>query len=114
MAQLTTPSISSLAFVTASRVDGLATYGTGASNNNDVDQMRVRWVRSTSTSTSPAASTVRGLAERSSSSFASFTSSGRSYQYKDETIRSGLDGSLSISESSLSGYNVWAMVRLEV
>ena len=114
MAALTTPTVASLAFATASRVDGNVTYSTSAANNSDVDQLRVRWVRSTSTSTAPTASTVRGLAQRSATTWASFTAGGRSYTYKDERITGGLDGNVPISESSLSGYNVWAMVRLEV
>ena len=113
MAALTTPTVASLAFATASRVDGNATYFTSAANNSDITQLRVRWVRHRTSSAAPTAATVRGLVERTGG-FANFTSAGRTYQYKDETITGGLDGNVPISEASLSGYNVWAMVRLEV
>lgn len=114
MVALTTPTIASLAFTSASNVDGTVTYGTGAANNGDVDQLRVRWVRSNTTSTAPGATTVRGLAERSTNAFAAFSSGGRNYQYRDDRITGGLDGNVPINEGALTGYNVWAMARLEV
>ena len=122
MAQLPTPNISG-AFTSASGVSGSVTWAT-KSNLNDLDQVRVRYARiaASVSSSPPNASTVRGLSESSSSSWTNFTSSGRAYQYRDDRITSGFDTtppsytdrSVGFSEGSLTGYNVWAMARLEV
>ena len=122
MAQLPTPSVSG-AFVSASAVSGSASWASQA-NLNDLDQVRVRYARiaASVSSSPPIASTVEGLAEVTSSGWANFTSGGRTYQYRDDRITSGFDTTgptysdraVSFNEASLTGYNVWAMARLEV
>ena len=119
MAQLPTPRIEG-AFTSASLVRGTVDWNS-LSNLNDLAQVRVRYARSTQ-SVAPSQADLIARAERTATSWASFTSGGRSYQYRDDRITSGFDNTppsytdreVSFSEASLSGYNVWAMARLEV
>ena len=121
MAQLPTPTVQG-EFTSASLVQGTVTWGS-LSNLNDLDQVRVRYARiRPNVSDSPPSRTVlAGLTERTTS-WLGFMSNGRNYFYKDAVIRSGFDNtppsytdrSVPFSESSLDGWNVWAMARLEV
>ena len=122
MAQLPTPRVTG-AFTSASRVAGTVTWNT-QTNLSDLEQVRVRYVRilASTSSSPPQRTTVAGLAELTSTGWASFTSNSRTYQYRDDRITSGFDSTppsyidrtVSFNESGLSGYNVWAMSRLEV
>lgn len=117
MAQLPTPTVSG-SFASASRVDGTATWAS-AVNLDDLDQVRVRYLRHLSSTSPPSASTVGSQSESTSWRRGSLPSG---WTYKDDVVRSGFDNSpptytdrtVSFSEASLTNYNVWAMSRLEV
>ncbi len=122
MAQLPTPSLSGQ-FNSASAVGGTVSWSS-QSNLNDLQQVRVRYARilATTSSSAPLRSTLSELAERTSSGWTSFTSFGRTYQYRDDRITSGFDSTppsytdraVNFTESGVNGYNVWALARLEV
>ena len=119
MAQLPTPTIQG-AFTSASLVQGTTSWAS-QSNLEDLNQVRVRYARSTQ-SVAPSRADLSARPERTATSWATFSSGGRSYQYRDDRITSGFDNtppsftdrSVPFSEGNLSGFNVWAMSRLEV
>ena len=113
MAQLPTPTVSGLQFTSASTVECTVSW-VAQTNLTDLDQIRIRWIRSTSL-VSPTAATVRGLAERGAS-WGTFSSNSRSYEYYDAIDSTGLaDRTEGASLSSgVQGYNIWAIARLEV
>ena len=118
MAQLPTPTVSG-AFSSASRVDGFVTWAS-MDNLEDLDQVRVRYARATG-AVAPSAADLASRAE-STGGWSSFSTGGRSYEYRDDVITSGFDNigpsytdrEVMFNESSLTGYNVWAIARLEV
>ena len=120
MARLPTPSIGNERFTTISSVAGDVEWAT-MDNLNDLSQIRVRYARHRSTSIAPGRTTVLGLAENTGG-WADFSSGGRAYQYRDDTISGGFDTTpptytdreVSFTESGLTNYNVWAIARLEV
>ena len=120
MARLPTPSIDNERFSTTSTIVGDVEWAT-ATNLNDLSQVRVRYVRHRSTTIAASLLIVRTLAENSGG-WTNFTSSGRTYQYRDDVITSGFDNTpttytdreVSFAEGNLTNYNVWALARLEV
>ena len=111
MAQLPTPTVSG-AFSSASRVDGTVTWPT-MTNLNDLDQVRVRYARHATSTTAPSATTLGLQSERTGGWARGTLPSG--YTYRDDVITSGLaDRTAPFNETSLTGYNVWAIARLEV
>ena len=117
MAQLPTPTVSG-SFSSTSRVDGTVTWPT-ATNLNDLDQVRVRYARSTERArTAPSATTLgsSGLGQRVQVVGVRGSTGGRSYGYRDDVLRSGLTDRVAepFNETGLTGYNVWAIARLEV
>ena len=122
MADLPTPSISGSFNTANNAVSGSVTWGSQA-NLEDLDQVRVRYVRRTTSSVrrTPSASTVRGLAQNTGG-WSNFTSGGNTFQYRDDVVTSGFDNTppsftdrtVQYSESSLAGYYCWGMSRLEV
>ena len=122
MAQLPTPTIQG-AFTSASLVQGTTSWSS-QSNLEDLNQVRVRYARisASTSSVAPSRSILAGLAERTATSWATFSSGGRTYQYRDDQITSGFDSTppsytdrtVPFSEGNLSDFNVWAMSRLEV
>ena len=112
MAQLPTPSISG-SFTSTSRVQGTTAWDT-ASNLSDLDEVRVRYARIGAGTSSAAPSRTDLMNGSARTTWGTFSSGGRTYGYKDDVITSGFASrSVAFSESALSGYNVWAMSRLE-
>ena len=122
MADLPTPSISGQFNVANTSVSGDVTWGSQA-NLEDLDQVRVRYVRQPTSGTkrAPSAFTVQARAENTGG-WSSFTDGGVTYQYRDDVITSGFDTNPSggftdrtvpFSEA-LTGYYCWGMARLEV
>ena len=127
MAQLPTPTVSG-SFSSASRVDGTVTWPT-MTNLNDLDQVRVRYARHVNQHyctfrNNPwfAVGHARAGQSARATRWGSFSSGGRSYGYRDDVITGGFDNTpssytdrtVSFNETGLSGYNVWAIARLEV
>ena len=122
MAQLPTPDIQG-AFTSVDNVGGTVTWDS-QTNLEDLDQVRVRYARilTSTSSIPPNRTTLINLAERTLSSWDSFISNGLTYQYRDDVITSGFDNippsytdrTITFFEDNLSGYNVWAVSRLEV
>ena len=122
MADLPTPSIEGEFNTLNTSVSGTVIWDS-QSNLNDLDQVRVRYVRRSSSlaKVTPSRNDVISLSSNTGG-WASFSSGGNSFEYRDDVITSGFDitppsytdRSVNFSEGSLSGFYCWGIPRLEI